>query len=37
MSDDDSQVNDEYNDCCKSAPMQVMQQALHTLITASVH
>jgi len=32
MSDDDSPVNDEYNDCCKSAPVQVLQQALHTLI-----
>jgi len=32
MSDDDSPVIDEYNDCCKSAPVQVLQQALDTLI-----
>jgi hypothetical protein len=32
MSDDDSPVNDEYNDCCKLAHVQVLQQALHTLI-----
>lgn len=32
MSDDDSPVNDEYNDWCKSVPVQVLQQALHTLI-----
>jgi len=32
MSDDDSPAIDEYNDCCKSAPVQVLQQALDTLI-----